>query len=79
MARVRRLLFFTKRTIDRRFTATTATVIVRDTAYHVLHSVEEIAMELIVFFLILFSPPFKKKSNKVWLVEKEKLGGEPWR
>ena len=25
------------------------------------------------------SPPFKKKSNKVWLVEKEKLGGEPWR
>ena len=41
-----------------------------------LHSVEEIAMELIVFFLILFSPPFKKKSNKVWLVEKGKLEGE---
>ena len=63
MARVRRLLFFTKRIIDRRFTATTATVIVRDTAYYVLHSVEEIALELIVFFLILFSPPFKKKPE----------------
>ena len=76
MARVRRLLFFTKRIIDRRFTATTATFIVRDTAYHVLHSAEEIAMELIVFFLILISPPFRKKSNKVWLVEKGKLEGE---
>ena len=49
MAGVRRLLFFTKRIIDRRFTATTATFIVRYTANHVLHSVEEIAMELIVF------------------------------
>ena len=75
MARVRRLLFFTKRTIDSRFTATTATVTVRSTANHVLHSVEEILLENIVF-LIIFSPPFKKKSNKVWLVEKEKLGGE---
>ena len=79
MARVRRLLFFTKRIIDRRFTATTATVIVRDTAYPVLQSAEEILLELIVFFLILFSLPFRKKSNKVWLVEKGKLGGEPWR
>ena len=50
MARVRRLLFFTKRIIDRRFTATTATVIVRNTAYHVLHSAEESVIELIVFF-----------------------------
>ena len=47
---VRRLLFFTKIMIDRRFTATTATVIVTNTAYHVLHSAEEIAMELTVFF-----------------------------
>ena len=77
MARVRRLLFFTKRIIDRRFTATTATAIVRNTAYHVLHSAEEIVMEINVFFLILFSPPFRKKSNKVLLVEKGKLGGEP--
>ena len=50
MVRVRRLLFFTKRMIDRRFTATTATAIVRNTAYHVLHSAEESVMELIVFF-----------------------------
>ena len=50
MARVRRLLFFAKRMIDRRFTATTATAVVKDTAYHVLHSAEEIVMELIVFF-----------------------------
>ena len=73
MERVRRLLFFTKRIIDRRFTAITATVIVRDTAYHVLHSAEEILLEIIFFLLILFSPPFRKKSNKVWLVEKRKL------
>ena len=59
--------------MDRRFTATTATYIVRDTAYHVLHSAEESILENNVFFLILFSPPFKKKSNKVWLVEKRKL------
>ena len=50
LARVRRFLFFTKRVIDRRFTATIATVIVRYTANHVLHSVEEIFMELVVFF-----------------------------
>ena len=65
MARVRRLLFFAKRIIDRRFTETTATCIVRDTAYHVLHSAEENILEIIVFFLILFSPAFRKKSNKV--------------
>ena len=50
MERVRRLLFYTKRIIDRRFTAITATVIVRDTAYHVLHSAEEILLEIIFFF-----------------------------
>ena len=50
MARVRRLLFFTKRFIEWRFTATIATVMVRYTANHVLHLVEEIFMELVVFF-----------------------------
>ena len=74
IVRVRRLLFFTNRIIDRRFTATIATVMVRYTVSHVLHSVEEIAMELVVFFLILFSLPFRKKSNKVCLVENGELG-----
>ena len=58
-ARVRRLLFFTKRIIDRRFTATTATFIT------------------LFLFNSLFSSLQKEiKSNKVWLVEKGKLGGE---
>ena len=47
---------------------------VRYTVNHVLHSVEEIAMEHVVFFLILFSLPFRKKSNKVCLVENGELG-----
>ena len=54
MARVRRLLFFTKRIIDRRFTATTATVIVRDTAYPVLHSAEEIIQEILLENIVFF-------------------------
>ena len=47
---VNRILFFTKRIIDIGFTAITTTVIVRNTAYHVLHSAEEIILEIIVFF-----------------------------
>ena len=41
MARVRRLLFFIKRMIDRKFTITIATDAVRNTANQVMHSDEE--------------------------------------
>ena len=64
MERVRRLLFFTKIIIDRKFTATTATAIVRDTANHVLHSAEEIAMEIIVSFQFSFLLPSERNRIK---------------
>ena len=43
-----------------------------------LHSAEESILGINACFLILFCPPFrkKKKTNKVWLFEKGKLGGE---
>ena len=41
MPRVRRLLFFMKRMIDRRFTVTIATVTARNVANQIMHSDEE--------------------------------------
>lgn len=57
MARVRRFLFFIKRIIDRRFTATTATDSIRKTANQVLHSGEEIIIvdSVPVLFPLLFN------------------------
>ena len=56
MARVRRLRFFIKRMIDRRFTVTIATDIVRNTASQVMHSDEENNMTC--FLLLLFASHF---------------------
>ena len=51
MARVRRLRFFIKRMIDRRFTVTIATDMVRNTASQVMHSTES-------WLVIVFASPF---------------------
>ena len=49
MARVRRLLFFIKRMIDRKFTITTATDTARNTANQVMHSDEEDILDFFSF------------------------------
>ena len=77
MARVRRLLFFTIRIIDRGYTAITD-----GNSYGKEYSIPCAALGwrdhpgYHCFLFILFSPPFRKKSTKVWLVEKRKLGDE---
>ena len=49
MPRVRRLLFFIKRMIDRRFTVTIATDSIRNTANQALHSDKEIIVDCFLF------------------------------
>ena len=49
MPRVRRLLFFIKRMIDRRFTVTIATDSIRNTANQALHSNKEISVDCFLF------------------------------
>ena len=87
MARVRRLRFFIKRMIDRRFTVTIATHTVRDTANQVMHSDDE-TRSMTCVLLRLFASHFYQFSsvvslpleriefelNKVsnWLIRKEK-------
>ena len=87
MARVRRLRFFIKRMIDRRFTVTIATHTVRDTANQVMHSDDE-TRNMTCVLLRLFASHFYQFSsvvhlpleriefelNKVsnWLIRKEK-------
>ena len=56
MPRVRRLLFFMKRMIDRRFTVTIATATARNAANQIMHSGEE----NIVDFSFRF-PPFNSR------------------
>ena len=56
MPRVRRLLFFIKRMIDRRFTVTIATATARNAANQIMHSDEE----NIVDFSFRF-PPFNSR------------------
>ena len=56
MPRVRRLLFFIKRMIDRRFTVTIATATARNVANQIMHSDEE----NIVDFSFRF-PPFNSR------------------
>ena len=65
MARVRRLRFFIKRMIDRRFTVTIATHTVRVTANQVMHSDEDNCMTC--FLLLLFASHFYPFSSVVRL------------
>ena len=53
MARVRRLRFFIKRMIDRRFTVTIATDMVRNTASQVMHQDDIMACYFFRFTLLI--------------------------
>ena len=55
MARVRRLRFFIKRTIDRRFIVAIATHTVRNTAIQVMHSDDESSMTWLLSLIYFFS------------------------
>ena len=56
MPRVRRLLFFIKRMIDRRFTVTIATATARNAANQIMHSDEENIVDFSFYF-----PPFNSR------------------
>ena len=80
MPRVRRLLFFMKRMIDRRFTVTIATATARNAANQVMHSDEKSIVDFSFRFPPLNSRPlsgsatYEKNSSKDCLVGKETLG-----
>ena len=80
MPRVRRLLFFMKRMIDRRFTVTIATATARNAANQVMHSDEKSIVDFSFRFPPLNSrplsgsPTYEKNSSKDCLVGKETLG-----
>ena len=66
MARVRRLRFFKKRTIDIRFTVTIAAATVINTANQVMHSDEENCMTCFLLLLLFASHFFSRRwTNKV--------------